>query len=155
MSRATNQYGVWLMGDEKTSDLKERIRQEREEYEKKKREFYSNPIHWSNNRRKMHGLSLLRGKINRGRIKEYPKFHSSAVFYIIEEVIEDVLGDRLSRDEFFDEFVEFNDLNMGGSIDINCEQEYQLQHIFTSDYRSCSGLLKSHQMVERFIYDKQ
>ena len=39
-------------------------RQEKEEYEKKRAEYYANPLHWDNNKRRRCGLPVLRGKIN-------------------------------------------------------------------------------------------
>ena len=69
-------------------------RQEKEEYEKKRAEFYANPLHWDNNKRRRCGLPVLRGKINKYRSKRYPSFHPSArLMCIIEDTLDEVLTD--------------------------------------------------------------
>lgn len=46
-------------------EIEEILRQEKEEYEVKKKQFYENPIHWSNNKIRIRGLPVLRGRVNK------------------------------------------------------------------------------------------
>lgn len=62
----------------------------REIYESDKRDFYNNPSHWSNNKRRMNGLPVIRGKTNKTRWKRFPDFEfwvndPFGMFAIIEE----------------------------------------------------------------------
>ena len=89
-------------------------RQEKEEYEKKRTEFYNNPLHWDNNKRRRHGLSVLRGRVNKCRTKRYPSFRPTPrLFYILEDVIEEALTNKLNSNEFFDKFVDIKDIQVG------------------------------------------
>ena len=45
---------------EREKELNKLAKEEKEEYERKKNAFYADPIHWNNNKRKRHGLSVLR-----------------------------------------------------------------------------------------------
>lgn len=137
--------------DKKGLEFEERLRLEKEKYEKEKEEFYSNPIHWNNNKRRMYGLPLLRGRVNKERSKVFPSFRSNAVFYIIEDTIDEVLGDKLIRDEFFGEFVSFKNFAISQPVNISNENYYDYQPIYTHDYLSCAQLFKSHQIVEDYI----
>lgn len=89
-------------------------RQEKEEYEKKRAEFYNNPLHWDNNKRRRHGLPVLRGKLNKCRSKRYPSFHPTArLMCIIEDVIDEVLTNKFKSNEFFNEFVDVKNIAVG------------------------------------------
>ncbi len=89
-------------------------RQEKEEYEKKRAEFYNNPLHWSNNKRRRYHLSTLRGSTNKDRSKCYPSFHPTArLFCAIEDMIDEVLTDKFSSNEFFGRFVDVKDVTVG------------------------------------------
>ena len=89
-------------------------RQEKEEYEKKKAEFYANPLHWDNNKRRRCGLPVLRGKINKYRSKRYPSFHPTArLMCIIEDTIDEVLTDGFKNNKFFEKFVDIKDMALG------------------------------------------
>ena len=89
-------------------------RQEKEEYEKKKSEFYSNPLHWNNNKRRRYGLHVLRGNINKCRSKRYPSFRPTArLMCTIEDMIDEVLTDKFKSNEFFEKFVDIKDMNVG------------------------------------------
>ena len=91
-------------------------RQEKEEYEKKRAEFYANPLHWDNNKRRRCGLPVLRGKIHKYRSKRYPSFHPTArLMCIIEDTIDEVLTDKFKNNEFFNRFVDYKDLTLGDS----------------------------------------
>ena len=95
-------------------EIEEIARKEKEDYEKKKKDFYDNPLHWSNNKRRRHHLPALRGNINKNRSKRYPSFHPTAhLCYIVEDVIDDILTDNFKNNEFFNQFVDVKDLNIG------------------------------------------
>lgn len=100
---------------EREKEIKELALKDRKEYEIKKAEFYNNPLHWDNNKRRRHGLPVLRGKINKYRIKQYPSFRPSVYFTcLIEDVIEETLcSSRMYEYEFFNKFVDFQNLNIG------------------------------------------
>ena len=98
----------------KEKEIKEIARKEKEDYEKKRADFYNNPLHWSNNKRRRHHLPVLRGSINKNRSKRYPSFHPTArIFYLIEDVMDDILTDSFKNNEFFNQFVDVKDLNIG------------------------------------------
>ena len=68
--------------------FREMVEEEIREYQKKKKEFYNNPLHWNNNMRRRHGLPVLRGKINKYRSKRYPAFHPTAeLFCLLDDVV--------------------------------------------------------------------
>ena len=89
-------------------------RQEKEEYEKKRVEFYAKHLQWDNNKRKRCGLPVLRGKINKYRSKRYPSFHPTArLMCIIEDTIDEVLTDGFKNNKFFEKFVDIKDMALG------------------------------------------
>ena len=91
-------------------------RQEKEEYGKKRADFYNNPLHWDNNKRRRCGLPVLRGRINKSRSKRYPSFRPTAcLFCTLEEVIEEALTDKLKSNEFFNNFVDYKDMDFGNA----------------------------------------
>ena len=95
-------------------EIEEIARKEKEYYEKKKKDFYDNHLHWDNNKRRRQHLSVLRGSINKNRSKRYHSFHPTAhICCLIEDVIDDVLTDNLKNNEFFNQFVDVKDLNIG------------------------------------------
>nr|DAE65158.1 MAG TPA: hypothetical protein [Bacteriophage sp.] len=49
---------------EREKELDRLAKEEKEEYERNKNAFYADPIHWSNNKRRRHGLPVLRGIVN-------------------------------------------------------------------------------------------
>ena len=99
---------------EREKEIKELARKEKEEYERKRIAFYNNPLHWSNNKRRMYGLPVLRGQINKYRNKHYPSFRPTIhLFCTIEDVINETIGSKLCSNEFFGEFIEFKNMNVG------------------------------------------
>ena len=95
-------------------EIDENARKEKEEYEKVRVEFYNNPLHWDNNKRRRYGLPTLRGNINKNRSKHYPVFHATAYFFaLIEDTIDDILGDRFKDNNFFGQFVDIKNLSIG------------------------------------------
>ena len=88
--------------------------EEKEEYDRSKNAFYSDPIHWSNNKRRRHGLSVLRGSVNKYRSKKYPAFYPSVKFFgLLDDIITETLVDNFKNNEYFNSFVEEKDLTVG------------------------------------------
>lgn len=99
---------------EREKELKKIALQEKEEYKKKRADFYNNPLHWDNNKRRRCGLPTLRGKVNRYRTKRYPSFMPSAYFFgMLDDIIEEKICSKLSSGEFFNEFVDFRNVDIG------------------------------------------
>ena len=99
------------------NEIKEILRQEKEEYEINKKDFYENPLHWSNNKRRMHGLSVLRGRINKCRSKKFPSFRPTPrVFFLIKDIIEDTLCENMKDDKFFNKFIDIKNIDVGDKI---------------------------------------
>lgn len=95
-------------------EIEEILRQEKEEYEVKKKEFYENPLHWSNNKRRMHGLPVLRGRVNKYRSKKFHSFRPTPrAFFLIEDIIEEMLCENWKDDKFFDKFVDVKNIDVG------------------------------------------
>ena len=95
-------------------EIKEILRQEKEEYETKKREFYEDPIHWSNNKRRIHGLPVLRGMNNKYRSKKFHSFKPTPrVFFLIEDIVEEMICNSWKDNKFFDKFVDIKDIDIG------------------------------------------
>lgn len=77
---------------EREKEIDKLAREELEEYRRKKKAFYDNPIHWNNNKRRRHGLPVLRGNVNKCRLKEYPGFHPSVRFFgMMEDLFDEIL----------------------------------------------------------------
>lgn len=87
-------------------------KEELEEYRRKKKVFYNNPIHWDNNKRRSHGLPALRGSVNKCRLKEYPEFHPSVRFFcMMEDLFDEIL--ITTMEDNLNSFVEVKDLAVG------------------------------------------
>lgn len=79
------------------------------EYEKKKKEFYDNPLHWNNNMRRRHGLPVLRGKVNKYRLKRFPAFHpTTELFCLLDDVISKEVERKLEN--YFNSFAKMHDI---------------------------------------------
>lgn len=97
---------------ERDLEIRDIIRKEREDYEYNKNLFYSNPIHWSNNKRKLHGLPVLRLSVNKYRAKKYHVFRPTAnVFFILSDLVDNILDYRLSQPDFLNSFVEVKNIS--------------------------------------------
>ena len=94
-------------------EIEEIARKEKEDYEKKKKDFYDNPLHWDNNKRRRHHLPALRGSVNKYRSKRYPSFHPTArICCMIEDIIDEVLTDNMKNNEFFGQFVDVKNIGV-------------------------------------------
>jgi hypothetical protein len=90
------------------------VAEEKEKYYRRKTEFYANPLHWDNNKRRRHGLPLLRGNINKNREKVFPRFHTDIRFFcLIEDMFDDVLSDKIKQGEFFEQMIDMKDIGIG------------------------------------------
>lgn len=102
---------------EKYKELDHEVRRlfknEYDTYIQEKTEFYNNPLHWSNNKRRIHGLNSLRGHVNKFRSKEFPSFRLSYnLFNFIEDVTDKILEDEFSK-YILKYFVGINDITLG------------------------------------------
>lgn len=99
---------------EREKELDRLAKEEKEEYERNKNAFYADPIHWNNNKRRRHGLSVLRGSVNKYRIKKYPAFYPSVKFFgLLDDIITEKLEDNFKNNEYFNSFVKEKDLAVG------------------------------------------
>jgi hypothetical protein len=77
---------------EREERIKKLAKEELEEYRRKKAVFESNPLHWTNNKRRRNHLPVLRGDVNKNRIKKYPRFHiSGEIFSEFENAVDDAI----------------------------------------------------------------
>lgn len=68
--------------------------------------------HWNNNKRRRHGLPVLRGIVNKCRLKEYPGFHPSVRFFcMMEDLFDEIL--ITTMEDNLNSFVEVKDLAVG------------------------------------------
>lgn len=99
---------------EREKELDRLAKEEKEEYERNKNAFYADPIHWNNNKRRRHGLSVLRGSVNKYRSKKYPAFYPSVKFFgRLDDIITETLEDNFKNNEYFNSFVEEKNLAVG------------------------------------------
>ena len=97
---------------EREKEIDKLAKEELEEYRRKKKAFYANPIHWDNNKRRRHGFPVLRGRVNKHRLKEYPGFHPSVRFFcMMEDLFDEIL--ITTMEDCFNSFVEVKDLAVG------------------------------------------
>lgn len=99
---------------EREKELNKLAKEEKEEYGRKKNAFYADPIHWNNNKRERHGLSVLRGNVDKYRSKKYPRFHPSVKFFDrLDDIITETIVDNFKNNEYFNSFVKGKDLAIG------------------------------------------
>lgn len=97
---------------EREKELDRLAKEEKEEYERNKNAFYADPIHWNNNKRRRHGLPVLRGDVNKYHSKEYPGFYPSVRFFcMMEDLFDEIL--ITTMEDSFNSFVEVKDLAVG------------------------------------------
>lgn len=92
---------------EREKELDRLAKEEKEEYERNKNAFYADPIHWNNNKRRRHGLSVLRGDVNKYRSKTYPAFRPTVKFFgLLDDIVAETLENDFKNNEYFNSFVE-------------------------------------------------
>lgn len=97
---------------EREKEIDKLAREELEDYRRKKKAFYANPIYWDNNKRRRHGLPVLRGRINKHRLKEYPGFHPSVRFFcMMEDLFDEIM--ITTMEDGFNSFVDVKDIAVG------------------------------------------
>ena len=95
-------------------EIKEIIAKEKCQYILDKGAFEADPLHWSNNKRRRNGLSVLRGICNKKRQTEFRAFSPTPhVFFIIEDIIEETIGKYCASDKFYEQFVDIKDCKLG------------------------------------------
>lgn len=104
-----------LLYKQKEKEIKKVLEIEKLDYEEKKRKFYSNPLNWTNNKRRMKGLPPLRGKKYKNRRTKYPAYRPTPkIFFLIEEAIDDILCDNFKNNtDYFNNFVSIKDMRYG------------------------------------------
>ena len=85
--------------------------------QKEKEEFYANPLHWSNNKRRRYGLQTLRGRVNKTRKKVF-NYYDPYLFIVMEEIVDSKIKNEWSN-EFFNQFVETKHIARGDEVDGN------------------------------------
>ena len=97
---------------EREKEFDKLAREELEGYRRKKKAFYDNPIHWDNNKRRKHGLPVLRGNVNKYRLKECPGFYTSVRFFcMMEDLFDEIL--ITTMEDNLNSFVEVKDIAAG------------------------------------------
>lgn len=97
---------------EREKEFDKLARKELEEYRRKKKAFYDDPIHWNNNKRRRHGLPVLRGNVNKYRSKEYPGFYPSVRFFcMMEDLFDEIL--ITTMEDNYKAFINIKDLAIG------------------------------------------
>lgn len=96
---------------EREKELDRLAKEEKEEYERNKNSFYAEPIHWNNNKRRRHGLSVLRGDVNKYRSKTYPAFRPTVKFFgLLDDIVAETIENNFNNNEYFNSFVEEKDI---------------------------------------------
>ena len=99
---------------EREKELDRLAKEEKEKYERNKNAFYADPIHWNNNKRRRHGLSVLRGDVNKYRSKTYPAFRPTVKFFgLLDDIVAETIENNFKNNEYFNSFVEVKDLAVG------------------------------------------
>ena len=78
-------------------------------HEEVERAFYANPLHWSNGKRRMHGLCPLRGKLNKYRKTEFKLRFSPYIMQALEEIIDL----KMKEDWRYQGFATIEDIDFG------------------------------------------
>lgn len=84
------------------------------DYEAAQKNFYNDPLHWSNNKRRRHGLPALRGNINQERSKHFRSFRPSVrLFNLIADATSEQISTNLQGSEYYCKFVEAKEVAKG------------------------------------------
>lgn len=100
----------------KYRDLEHKIRglfeNEYDKYIQERTEFYNNPYHWSNNKRRIHGLCTLRGNVNKFRSKKFPSFRiNDYIFDFVTNIMDECIGNKILKSLNY--FAGINDVYLG------------------------------------------
>nr|DAH71358.1 MAG TPA: hypothetical protein [Caudoviricetes sp.] len=99
---------------EREKELDRLAKAEKEEYERNKNAFYADPIHWNNNKRRRHGLSVLRGDVNKYRSKTYPVFRPTVKFFgLLDDIVAETIENNFKNNEYFNSFIEEKNIAVG------------------------------------------
>lgn len=85
-------------------------------YNQRKYDFYANPYHWTNNKRKLHGLHTIRKPINN---KSRTRFSTNWVWMIYEELvdkIEKTIEMYIQSGKLFEDFVDIRKIELGDKV---------------------------------------
>ena len=98
---------------DKILKFKESVKKDCEKYKKIRKSFYTNPMHWDNNKRRRYGLSALRNSSNKYRSKTFRSYglFSPETFEIFEDIIDDAISCSIAGESYFDKFATMKDLN--------------------------------------------
>ena len=100
-------YGMY---NEMVEEIKQLAKRDVNNYKTRKEEFYNNPMHWDNNKRRNAGLPVLRGNLNKYRSKVFrSSVISSELFEETERVIDKTFSNYAFCSSYFDEFVKAED----------------------------------------------
>lgn len=100
-------YGI---PNEMVEKIKQLAKRDINNYKTKREEFYNNPIHWNNNKRRNAGLPVLRGNLNKYRSKVFrSSVVSSELFKETERAIDKTFSNCTFCNSYFDEFVKVED----------------------------------------------
>lgn len=93
-------------------EIRRLLKNEYDAYIQEKQNFTMNPYHWSNNKRRMHGLCTLRGNVNKFRSKKFPSFRINELsFNFITDVMDECIENKFSKT--LNCFVGINDVTLG------------------------------------------
>lgn len=100
-------YGI---PNEMVEKIKQLAKQDINNYKTRREEFYNNPMHWDNNKRRNANLPVLRGNLNKYRSKVFrSSVSSSELFKEIEREINKIISNCAFSSSYFDEFVKVED----------------------------------------------
>ena len=97
-------YGI---PNEMVEKIKQLAKRDINNYKTRREEFYNNPMHWDNNKRRNAGLPVLRGNLNKYRSKVFrSSVVSSELFDETEMAIDKAFSNYAFSNSYFDKFVE-------------------------------------------------
>lgn len=98
----------------KIEKFRELVLKDKKEYDRVRKIYHANPVNWTNNKRRLHGLPTLRGYTNKNRNMDCHYYWFSAETYaLMEEIIDDALCDKFIGKQWTDNFVTVNGFGIG------------------------------------------
>ena len=90
--------------------IKQLAKRDINNYKTRREEFYNNPMHWDNNKRRNAGLPVLRGDLNKYRLKVFlSPVISFELFEETEMIIDKAFSNYAFSSSYFDKFVKAED----------------------------------------------